>query len=541
MSGLWTFSSRTCMIIDSGQAAGSSGVCENIHNTKEVNYMKALKKIAGLVIALCLMVPIFGTAVFAADSVLMFSDPSTKVGENVGVDLVVQSGGDTVGSVSVTMSYDASVLEFVSGDGFTADGSGTLTYTGTGSGSELRTTVTFRALQATDTTLSVSSSSATLASGETLNLEQGSSAISISPADDGTTSVEPTASETPDAGSDTGITVTVNGKDYHFSEAFTSTDMPEGFTETAMTFNGEERKFAVNDAGVYLGYLTDGSGTGNFFLFNTEDATFAPFAQLTISDTTSIIPLDKPEKVDLPDNYQESELTVQDQVFPIWSDPAASDRYYLIYALNTRTGQESLYQYDSEDGTYQYFEVPEPVEEEEAAPALPGAAGAFISEHILPILAAGIAVCLLLFILMIIFAVKLVHRNQELDDLYDEYDIPLDDEEEEGKKKKSGKKASAENEEEEDEYLDEEIGYEEDDFDGEYDDDYDDEPYDDEYDDESDYDEYDDDEYDDDEDLDADLDDDFQAEDEAPKKSRRAKGGKKHKDTDTYDISFIDL
>ena len=169
--------------------------------------MKALKKIAGLVIALCLMVPIFGTAVFAADGVLMFSDPSTKVGENVGVDLVVQSGGDTVGSVSVTMSYDASVLEFVSGDGFTADGSGTLTYTGTGSGSELRTTVTFRALQATDTTLSVSSSSATLASGETLNLEQGSSAISISPADDGTTSVEPTASETPDAGSDTGITV----------------------------------------------------------------------------------------------------------------------------------------------------------------------------------------------------------------------------------------------------------------------------------------------------------------------------------------------
>ena len=32
---------------------------------------------------------------------------------------------------------------------------------------------------------------------------------------------------------------------------------------------------------------------------------------------------------------------------------------------------------------------------------------------------------LILFILMIVFAVKLIHRNQELDDLYDEYDIPL--------------------------------------------------------------------------------------------------------------------
>lgn len=500
--------------------------------------MKALKKFAGLILALCLMVPMFGTAAFAADGVLMFSDPSTKVGENVGVDLVVQSGGGTVGSVNVTMNYDASVLEFVSGDGFTADGSGTLTYTGTGSGSELRTTVTFRALQATDTTLTVSSSSATLSSGETLNLEQGSSAISIAAADDGTTSVAPTTTaETTGAGSDTGVTVTVNGTDYHFSEAFTTTDIPEGYSETTMTFNGEERKFVVNEAGVYLGYLTDGSGAGSFFLFNTEDATFAPFAQLTISDTTSIIPLDKPEEVNLPDNYQESELTVQDQVFPIWSDPSVSDRYYLIYALNTRTGQESLYQYDSEDGTYQYFEAPQPVEEEETAQALPGAVGAFISEHILPILVAGIAVCLLLLILMIIFAVKLVHRNQELDDLYDEYDIPFDDEEEDTKKK-SGKKTSVNEAEDDDEYDDDEIGYDADDFDDEYDDESGDDEYDDEY------------GYDDDESFDPDFDDedgyeedddDIYIKDKQSKKNRRGKGGKKEKDSDDYDINFIDL
>ena len=252
--------------------------------------------------------------------------------------------------------------------------------------------------------------------------------------------------------------------------------------------------------------------------------------------------------MDLPDNYQESELTVQDQVFPIWSDPSASDRYYLIYALNTRTGQEDLYQYDSEDGTYQYFEVPAPAEEEEAAPALPGAAGAFISEHILPILAAGIAVCLLLLILMIIFAVKLVHRNQELDDLYDEYDIPFDDEEEdtkkEDKKKKPGKKASAD-EAEEDEYIDDEIGYDEDE--DEYEDDYDEEPDDDGYDDYDDEYGYDDDgaldpEYDDGyEDEDIYEDDDIYTDDKKSGKNRRGKAGKQKKDPDDYDINFIDL
>ena len=40
------------------------------------------------------------------------SDPSTKVGENVNIDLVVRSDGGTVGDVSVTMNYDTSALEF---------------------------------------------------------------------------------------------------------------------------------------------------------------------------------------------------------------------------------------------------------------------------------------------------------------------------------------------------------------------------------------------------------------------------------------------
>lgn len=52
---------------------------------------RLLKKLAGMILAVCLMVPMLGTVVFAADGVLMFSDPSTKVGENVSIDLVVQS------------------------------------------------------------------------------------------------------------------------------------------------------------------------------------------------------------------------------------------------------------------------------------------------------------------------------------------------------------------------------------------------------------------------------------------------------------------
>ena len=130
----------------------------------------------------------------------------------------------------------------------------------------------------------MNSSSAVLSSGETLNLEQGSSAISIAAADDGSTSVE--ASGTAAAGTSTDITVSVNGTDYNFSEAFTTADIPEGYSETTMTFNGEERKFVANESGITLGYLVDASGAGTFFLFQQDDANIVPFAQVTISDTT---------------------------------------------------------------------------------------------------------------------------------------------------------------------------------------------------------------------------------------------------------------
>ena len=155
--------------------------------------MRALKKAAAALLAVCLMVPMFSLVAFAADGRLMFSDPQTKVGENVSIDLVVQSQGNTIGDVSVTMNYSTDDLEFVSGDGFEADGSGTLTYTGTGNSSELRSTVEFRALTAGETQITVSDSTAVISTGEYLNLTEGSSTVTIAAADDGTTSVEPTS------------------------------------------------------------------------------------------------------------------------------------------------------------------------------------------------------------------------------------------------------------------------------------------------------------------------------------------------------------
>lgn len=458
--------------------------------------MKA-KKLAAVALSLCLTVPMFSTIVSAADGSLMFSDPQTKVGEEVSVDLVVRSGDSAVGDADITMSYDTSALQFESGEGVTADSDGKLTYSGSGDGTatELRTTMKFKALKMGDTTITVDSSKAYLYSDETLTLDQGSSAIKIEQADDGSTEVEETGS-TATTGTATDITVSVNGTDYNFSEGFATSAIPVGYSETTKTFNGEEHKFVANEAGVTLGYLVDASGEGKFFLYNEDDSTFVPYTELKISDTTSIILLTDNGGAKLPNSYQEGELTVADQTYPYWANPE-NDRYDLLYAVNTRTGEKGIV----------------------------GKLESLVKEHPIVLLAGGALIVVVLLVLMIMFAVKLVHRNQELDDLYDEYDIPFEDEDEEDDEpvaaKKSDRKAFGRKKVKDDDYDD---GYDDD-----FNDDYD--AFDDEY---ADY------------DFDDDYDDDYDDEYDAPTENTRnlgrsAKKSKKGRKSDDYDVDFIDL
>ena len=98
--------------------------------------------------------------------------------------------------------------------------------------------------------------------------------------------------------------------------------------------------------------------------------------------------------------------------------------------MNTRTGEKSFYQYDTEDGTYQYFEAPkEETKKKDSESGIVAKLGEFVAENTMVVLVAAAALFLLLLILAIVFAVKLGHRYQELEDLYDEYYIPFEEEE----------------------------------------------------------------------------------------------------------------
>ena len=110
-----------------------------------------------------------------------------------------------------------------------------------------------------------------------------------------------------------------------------------------------------------------------------------------------------------------------------------------------------MYQYDTVDKTYQRYVENAPAaaadDKSDAPGGLWGKILSFIQDFLDIIVIIALAVFLLLVIVLIVTRVKLYHRDAELDDLYDEYGIDLDeDEKEQRAAKNSGKgkkKASA--------------------------------------------------------------------------------------------------
>lgn len=387
--------------------------------------MKRMKRIGVVLLALCFFVPCIRMTAYAADGSIAFSDPSTEVGEMVEIKCVVRSSVGSLGNVEIQLSYDSAALRFGSGEGVTASGDGALTCSSAGGSSEITFNMTFQALAEGSTKVTVSGAAVSSDGGAGLSVEEGDSTVTIGPGDpskiqedSGTTAV-PSAED---------LQVEVNGEAYILTDGFADADIPSGYTRTSVTLNGQERQMVMNEAGsIYLGYLLDAQNMGDFFLYNQENATFAPYEEVRISDKTSIVILSDSSKVNLPDTYAEAELTLNEKKFPIWQDNEHPG-YYVMYAMNN-SGEAGYYQYHEAEGTYQKVEITAGEQKEEAEDdSFTGKIRSFLDENIqMVVLAAGLG-SIVVLILIIILAVKLRNRNLELDDLYDEYGIDAEEE-----------------------------------------------------------------------------------------------------------------
>lgn len=391
--------------------------------------MKMIRKIAMLLLAVCMAVPAVSMVSQAANGSIQFTDPSAVVGETVEVTCAVKTDGSAIGDVDLEISYDTTMLQYESvryenGTGTVAESTpGTLLYDGAGNGSEdvIRFHMTFYVLKEGSTTVNVESYKAYLASDESLSCNEGWSTVSISA---GAAGSEVPPKTTGASVSATDAAVEIDGVSYTLASTIPENEIPEGFTESKLDLDGTERTFVANETlSMTLGYLVNAEGKGAFFIYNEEDATFAPFTKVSISTTTYIIWLSDVASVTMPKDYQLIELTVNGFGYPVWKK-ADNENNYILYAINNQ-GASGLYQYDIQEGTYQRFSVVEeaPVEEPEKIGGLEG----FVQDNFTRAMFIVMVVFAFMLLLVLVFGIKLYNRNRELDELYDEYEIDLED------------------------------------------------------------------------------------------------------------------
>ncbi|WP_346903090.1 cohesin domain-containing protein, partial [Faecalicatena contorta] len=214
---------------------------------------KAFKQIGVAILTLCLTVSCFSFVALAAEGTLQFSDPSAAAGENVTVTAKVISNaeGVAVGDTDITVTYDPSILKFVSGTNATGgDGTVKLSAKGDGTSMEVNYSMEFTALKEGTATLEAKEYTAYLANDEALNLTLGTSQVTIQ---GGTPVSEEEAGENEgQAGSD-GLKVTVDGKEYTVNANFSEAVIPKGFTAAETELDGQKTKAMVQEtSGQYI-------------------------------------------------------------------------------------------------------------------------------------------------------------------------------------------------------------------------------------------------------------------------------------------------
>ena len=474
--------------------------------------MKFTKKIATILLSVCLIVPCFSVMALAANGVIFFSDLETSVGDEFTITGTAVVSGDVIGDATIHMTYDPSYMRFEEGDG--VDGNLTFKGSGDGSSDRIEFTMKFQALQEGSTRLEQGDATVTDSAGSSVACEEGYADVTIGAGD---------PSKIKDVAN--GASVTIDGQEYTLSGDFSDSMIPAGFTAGEITYNDSTYKGAVQEkTGLQMAYLVDGDGKGDFWMYDSSDSSFSPAEQVVISDTYSIVIFDAGSKVSMPAKYSKGNLEINGKTFEIWDEPDRDD-FYVLYAVNN-DGEESLYLYDSVEHTYQRMETPKSATTPDKKSASKfDAILEKISDHLIWFVAAAAVIVILLVIFLLVSVVKLHNRNRELDDLYDEYE--LDDEPQRNpvkpiqpvKAEKKSQFKKRQDDDFEDDYDDFDDDFDDDDYyDDDFDDDYDDEGI---SDDTRSVDEFDDDDFD-------------SFDDYNIKKEKRKKG-------DTFEMDFIDL
>ncbi len=386
--------------------------------------MKIIGKIRVLLFIACI-VSLFSTMnVDAATGRIKFSDPTTAAGDEFEVSIELITYDETIDRFSIEFEYDSEMLQYKSSE-YTILEDGKLIFNSDESGMDCKETLVFRALKNGTTSITISNQEVANPDGTVFEISEGNSLIVVEGGQEvSLDELSDEVEEQPVSGEQ--VIVQVQGVDYGIKTEFLESKLPMGFECTEMEVEGLNCMVAKSENSetvlVFLEELNVESEEGEdvrgrFFIYDTATGIFTPYIQVKVSDSTYIAFLSEDYTDELPIRYVPTTMNADGFEFTAWED-SQEQGYYIVYAVN-HNGEKMLYRYDLVDQSYQRYEIEqEPVNPNAVSDEKVQELVDFIADNlIVSALIAGLII-LFLFILTLVFGIKLSHRNKELDDIY---------------------------------------------------------------------------------------------------------------------------
>jgi len=344
--------------------------------------MRAFKKLAIMMLTCLLVLPFSGNTVYASSGTISLSDPTAAVGESVSVTVkAATSDSSKIGSVTMELTYDPSILKFESGTSATNE-DGIVKISGTADSATKTFNLNFSALKAGTASIKITSYEIKDSKSATIEMSKvGSSTVTITgdgtetdtetttetTTQDGTT-VETTAQDTETLDTQTeetqssiedkivnppkkDVEVEIAGTPFYICK-ITEDLIPEGFEYIGYQY-GDVAVDAVRKDNMVLFYLNQkGESPYIFYLYDDVTGGFYKYAPVTPGLNYSVIDAD--ETVTIPDGYTATEVSVGGVAVNGWQSENNSE-FYLLYLI-TSEGEKGLYSYDAVEKTVQRYD-----------------------------------------------------------------------------------------------------------------------------------------------------------------------------------------
>ena len=292
---------------------------------------------------------------------IAFTDPSAEVGKELTVSMHVEStSGEPLGTANIMLEYDASALEFVSGD-MTQGGAGSLRVSGqlTTDAKEWYYGLRFRPLKGGETDIKITTAELYDRDGKIATMgHTGSSHITVSGEAGETAAPEngetAAAAETaePQAPSDLGVEI--DGVKYEVTESFDASLLPRGYEAESLSFRGGSVMAGKGpNEQLHLVYLLAEGGTGDLFLYDSARDVWAPYVEVGMNaKTVTAVPMDESA---VPDELTASRLNLNGKMVDGWIGREDQGQNFCVFYGMNAEGAKEFYRFDLKEKTIQRY------------------------------------------------------------------------------------------------------------------------------------------------------------------------------------------